>query len=212
MVLLDHGLYRQLNPAFIKDYANFWIALLNLNEKQLEKYTFQMFRHDERTNGNQIDYHRLFASMISGRSWDALFQDKVFHSPDRYWITSTLGLSGIANPRTRSEKMTMQRKAGTASFLAAIMLILQKCPRELLLVMKTNDLVRSIDLVLGGGQDQSHLIRNASQIGWSCLNHVITSFERDQLLCKQGDIGKDELKDYIFLFLKLVLLKAFLLL
>ena len=93
LVLLDHGLYRQLNPAFIKDYANFWIALLNLNEKQLEKYTFQMFRHDERTNGNQIDYHRLFASMISGRSWDALFQDKVFHSPDRYWITSTLGLS-----------------------------------------------------------------------------------------------------------------------
>jgi len=205
LVLLDHGLYRRLKSAFINDYAKFWISLLNLNEVQLEKYCFRMFRHDERTNGHHIDYHRLFASMVSGRSWDTLFQHEIYHKPNQSLITSTLGLSGIANTRTMTEKMTMQRKAGTTPFLAAIMLILAKCPRELLLVMKTNDLIRSIDLELGGGQDELRLMRNLSVIGHSCLEHVFYAS------CNQrSPPPKEELKDYSLLAFKLFLLDSIL--
>lgn len=203
LVLLDHGLYRKLNSSFITDYANFWISLLNCNEPQLEKYCFRMFRHDKRTNGQSIDYHRLFASMVSGRSWDSLFQHEIYHKPQQSLITSILGLSGIANTRTVTEKTTIQRKAGTSAFLTAIMLILSKCPRELLLVMKTNDLIRSIYLELGGGQDHWHLMRNLSVIGHACLEHVF------QASCRLNSLpAVEELKDYSFLLIKLVLLDA----
>ena len=36
IVLLDHGLYRALDPQFIKDFSHFWISLIKFDKKNLQ--------------------------------------------------------------------------------------------------------------------------------------------------------------------------------
>ena len=205
IVLLDHGLYRRLDKEFVNDYARFWISILNSDEKGIEKYCYRMFLHPERQNSfGNIHYHRLFASMISGRSWDTL-------SLSSNTISTTLQdttpskwklVPGIANPRSVNERMVVQRKAGTTPFLSAIALILQKCRRELLLVMKTNDLVRGIYSSIGAGSDRVCLVSLASDLGWSCLDYVW----RNEMLCDSDTEWYYEVGMYGLLSLKLLVL------
>ncbi|KAJ3306431.1 putative aarF domain-containing protein kinase 1 [Kappamyces sp. JEL0829] len=175
VVLLDHGLYRKLNETFISDYAWFWVSILNGNEKGMEEYCYRMFSHDKRSSDTGIDYHRLFASMISGRSWEALSSNS----------GSFLALNGITKIRDDKETNVVKTKAGTSKFLMAIALILQKCPRELLLVLKTNDLLRGIDSQLGVMKEEGHLVSLARDIGWSCWKYIVGSLDVYQLSWNQ---------------------------
>ncbi len=81
--------------------------------------------------------------------------------------------------RESKESNIVQEKAGTSRFLKAIELILQKCPRELLLVMKTNDLLRSIHNELSV-VNEGHLITMARNLGWNCLACIYRN-ERENL-------------------------------
>ncbi|KAL2915704.1 hypothetical protein HK105_204649 [Polyrhizophydium stewartii] len=157
IVLLDHGLYRTLSDAFRLDYAHFWDALIRANEPDIEHYAYRLFLHDERVSANGVEHHRLFASMVSGRSWEA--------------ITMANG-EGLTYARTDSEVNQVKKNAQMDRFLIAIADILAKLPRELLLLLKTNDLLRAIDSSLGVSSGRRHLVRMVSMMGWYCADAI----------------------------------------
>ncbi|TPX62339.1 hypothetical protein PhCBS80983_g00540 [Powellomyces hirtus] len=175
IVLLDHGLYRQLTDEFRLDYAHLWAAILSGNEAGILKYSYNLFTsgqpHDgTSTSKNGIDYHRLFASMLTGRSWDVISDSQ----------------QGIAQARTTHEFNVIKEKAGSGRFFYAIADILAKLPRELLLLLKTNDLLRAVDESLGvsGGDSMFHMLRTVATMGWYCAlaikRETIRQLVRDQ--------------------------------
>ncbi|KAI9094334.1 ABC1 family-domain-containing protein [Phlyctochytrium arcticum] len=159
IVLLDHGLYRQLTSEFRLDYAHLWSSILAGDEAGILLHSYRLFTHVpedavKTTSDSDIDYHRLFASMLTGRSWDVISTDK----------------GGIAQARTAHEYEVIKKKAETGKFFLAIADILSKLPRELLLLLKTNDLLRAVDEALGvsGAGATDHMLRTVSTMGWYC--------------------------------------------
>ncbi|KAJ3158162.1 putative aarF domain-containing protein kinase 1 [Geranomyces michiganensis] len=174
IVLLDHGLYRQLKPSFRLDYAHLWSAILAGDEAGILDYSYRLFTAGGRraadgveetdavtTTRDGIDYHRLFASMLTGRSWDVI--------SDRS--------GGLAQVRTEAEMGVIKKKAATGRFFVAIADILAKLPRELLLLLKTNDLLRAVDESLAvsgtaGGSSALHMMATVATMGWYCAKAI----------------------------------------
>ncbi|KAJ3038025.1 putative aarF domain-containing protein kinase 1 [Rhizophlyctis rosea] len=152
--LLDHGLYRTLSDSFRLDYARLWNALIAGDEPGIEHYSYRLFTQAERVSEGGIDHHRLFASMLTGRTWDV--------------ISKSSG-KDLTSARNVKELQTMQTNATSGRFFIAIVDVLAKLPRELLLLLKTNDLLRKVDDDLGvssGATD--HMLRMLATMGWYC--------------------------------------------
>ncbi|KND00699.1 atypical/ABC1/ABC1-B protein kinase [Spizellomyces punctatus DAOM BR117] len=162
IVLLDHGLYRQLPDEFRLDYAHLWTSILAGDEPGILMYSYRLFTHDKesrskRASEDGIDHHRLFASMLTGRSWEVISD------------ANKSGM-GIAQARTTHEFQVIRQKAASGRFFLAIADILSKLPRELLLLLKTNDLLRAVDESLGvsGSSASDHMLRTVATMGWYC--------------------------------------------
>lgn len=146
LVILDHGLYRTLSPRMKYNYASLWDALIRFNEVEIEDACYHLFIHQE-GRGKQkdgIDHHRLFASMLTGRPWAVL--------------ESTSNVGSLATSRSKLETDLVQSNLSQARFLIAMSEILAKLPREILLLLKTNDLLRAVDESLGVGSPISSAV------------------------------------------------------
>lgn len=121
--LLDHGLYRHLDEEFRAQYAKIWVALIAGDEKKIQQCSKYF--------GGDDDYYRLLSSIMTARSWDALSS------------------SAIHTQRTPEELKKIQENA--SKFAQRIAELLAKVPRPLLLLLKTNDLLRSVDQTLTDG-------------------------------------------------------------
>ncbi|XP_042895385.1 aarF domain-containing protein kinase 1 [Parasteatoda tepidariorum] len=120
IVLLDHGLYVDLTDQFRFQYSNMWLALMNADVKGVEYW------------GKKLgvgDLYGLFACMLTARSWTAV----------------TKGIE--KTEKTSEEKQEIRNNA--ANYLPEITTVLSRVPREMLLVLKTNDLLRGIEGSLG---------------------------------------------------------------
>lgn len=136
---MDHGLYRVIDSQLQSNYAHLWDSVIHFDEKALQKYSKLLLTKDPYTpwedpDKGMIHPHRLFASLLSGRSWETL------SSP-----------SSLASLRSRSEDSTVKHKLGTKVFLSAISNLLANVPRPVLLLLKTQDLLRAVDESLGVG-------------------------------------------------------------
>lgn len=153
MTSVDHGLYRTLDNSFRLDYARLWNALIAGDEPGIEHYSYRLFTQAERVSEGGIDHHRLFASMLTGRTWDVISK----------------GSEELSTARSAKEFKSMQNNATSGRFFVAIVDVLAKLPRELLLLLKTNDLLRAVDDGLGvstGATD--HMMRMLATMGWYC--------------------------------------------
>ncbi|KAJ3366360.1 putative aarF domain-containing protein kinase 1 [Allomyces arbusculus] len=115
IILLDHGLYRTLDKQFCHNYAWLWESLIRGDEDKIRYWSKQIA---------QVDTYELFACMITGRNWDT--------------ITS----GGVKTDRHTSELDEVTSSA--AFYFKEISSVLAQVPRPLLLVFKTNDLLRSV--------------------------------------------------------------------
>jgi hypothetical protein len=61
LVLLDHGLYRQIDDDFRREYAALWRALIFADKQGIK-------RHAECMNAGEA--YPLFAAMLTMRPWD----------------------------------------------------------------------------------------------------------------------------------------------
>ncbi|EDQ86515.1 uncharacterized protein MONBRDRAFT_33784 [Monosiga brevicollis MX1] len=119
IVLLDHGLYRELPETFRLEYCRLWRAIIEGDAAGIERHATTM---------NAGEYYPLFAAMLTYKPWDAV----VGRGSDR------LELSGSAR-----EKAEVRRNVG--KYLRQINALLARVPRDLLLLLKTNDCLHGLE-------------------------------------------------------------------
>ncbi|XP_058148918.1 aarF domain-containing protein kinase 1 isoform X2 [Dasypus novemcinctus] len=120
IILLDHGLYQVLTEEFRLDYCHLWQSLIQTDMKRVKKYS-------QRLGAGEL--YPLFACMLTARSWDS-----VNRGIDRVPVTAT-------------EDSEIRDNA--ANYLPQISQLLNHVPRQMLLIFKTNDLLRGIEASLG---------------------------------------------------------------
>jgi aarF domain-containing kinase len=123
VVLLDHGLYRALSEHTRVEYARLWREVLRGNEPGIREHADKL---------GAVGLHRIFASIITMRSWD----DITAATPD-----------SLAPPSTDRHKADIQRNA--KDYADEVQAVLRTIPRELLLVLKTHDCLRTVEAALG---------------------------------------------------------------
>ena len=128
LILLDHGLYREIDDAFRLEYAALWRSLIFGDAPGIK-------RHSESMNAG--DLYPLFAAMLTMRPWDSI-------------VKSQEGAGGIDRLRLEGsarEKQNLQVYA--MEYFQGISTLLGRIPSEMLLLLKTNDCLRAVDSALG---------------------------------------------------------------
>lgn len=118
IVLYDHGLYRDIPLGLRRSYAHLWLAVLNVDEEGMRKYAY------EAANVGDAEFP-LFASAITGRDYRVVKKS-------------------VAVARNPAEKQAIS-DAVKEGLLQNLVNMLGKIPRVILLILKTNDLTRSLD-------------------------------------------------------------------
>ncbi|XP_072932649.1 aarF domain-containing kinase 1 [Epargyreus clarus] len=119
--LLDHGLYAQLTEKFRYHYSKLWLSIIARNRDEMRIHAEEL--------GIEKELYGLFACMVTGRPWDVIMK----------------GID-ITKPSSE-EKSTFQNEL--PNFLHHVTQCLEHVDRQALLVLKTNDLIRSIEYALG---------------------------------------------------------------
>lgn len=146
IVLLDHGLYQVLTEDFRLDYCRLWQSLIWADMKKVKKYS-------QRLGAGEL--YPLFACMLTARSWDS--------------VTRGIGQA----PVTASEDLEIRNNA--ANYLPQISQLLNRVPRQMLLLFKTNDLLRGTEAALGTRASAS------SFLGMSrCCVRALATHERSR--------------------------------
>uniref|UniRef100_A0A8R1XMJ3 ABC1 domain-containing protein n=1 Tax=Onchocerca volvulus TaxID=6282 RepID=A0A8R1XMJ3_ONCVO len=135
IVLLDHGLYLTMESDFRIKYSKLWIALLKPDLNEVKKCAQSM---------GVGELYGLFACMVTNRSWNAISHG-IDKSPATYdeasYIYFILIIIYIDIKR--------EIKSYAATLIPEISQVLERMPRSMLLILKTNDLLRSIEYRLG---------------------------------------------------------------
>ncbi|KAI1332946.1 ABC1 family-domain-containing protein [Xylariaceae sp. FL0255] len=118
IIMYDHGLYRDIPAHLQRSYAKMWLAVIDGDMDAMKQHA-----HD--VAGITEAQFPLFASAITGRD---------------YGIVS----KNILENRSDEEKKTMG-DALQEGLLSDLVTMLGQVPRIILLILKTNDLTRSLD-------------------------------------------------------------------
>ncbi|KAB8216832.1 ABC1 family-domain-containing protein [Aspergillus novoparasiticus] len=119
IILYDHGLYRDIPRDLRRNYAKLWLAVIEADEAHMREYS-------RKVAGITDEQFPLFASAITGRDYTKLTK------------------KNIATTRTAAEKESMSGALGEG-MLQQLVELLGQVPRIILLILKTNDLTRSLD-------------------------------------------------------------------
>lgn len=120
VILYDHGLYREIPLPLRRSYAKMWLAVIDGDMDRMKKYSKEVA-------GITDAEFPLFASAITGRD---------------YSVVS--GEGSVLNTRSPSEQKTMSG-ALQEGLIVDLVQLLSRVPRIILLILKTNDLTRSLD-------------------------------------------------------------------
>lgn len=120
VILYDHGLYRDIELPLRRSYAKMWLAVIDGDMDRMKKYAHEVAGIEDK------DFP-LFASAITGRD---------------YSIISNSG--SILETRTADEEKNMT-DALQEGLIVNLVQLLSRVPRIILLILKTNDLTRSLD-------------------------------------------------------------------
>lgn len=109
-----------MTPEFRYEYSKLWMSILDFDRKAMKEHSINL--------GIKGDFYGLFACMVTGRPWESL-------------------MSGVSRTQqTKEEKEKLQ--SNTQLVLPHISDILDQVDRQMLLVLKTNDLIRGIESTL----------------------------------------------------------------
>ncbi|GAA82597.1 ubiquinone biosynthesis protein [Aspergillus luchuensis IFO 4308] len=119
IILYDHGLYRDIDKDLRRNYAKLWLAVIESDLPRMREYA-------RKVAGITDEQFPLFASAITGRDYMVL-QKK-----------------DIVSARTSAERESMSGSLADG-LLQQLVELLGQVPRIILLILKTNDLTRSLD-------------------------------------------------------------------
>ncbi|KAJ2040679.1 hypothetical protein GGI08_001899 [Coemansia sp. S2] len=143
LVLLDHGLYRHLSPRFRYEYAEMWHALMKGDTEKIKHWSRQL---------SGTDLYILFSIILTGQNWSAI---------------EAKSLAKSTAPAHFSVGSMMKEHP---DILRQITDVLSSVPPVLLLVLKTNDLLRMVDQKLFA--DQPLAVQQHAQLRtWMRISH-----------------------------------------
>ncbi|KAF0852782.1 mitochondrial ubiquinone biosynthesis ABC1 superfamily member ubiquinone biosynthesis protein UbiB [Andalucia godoyi] len=120
LVLLDHGLYRQLDDDFRLEYANLWLNLLLKDKSGVRDSAVRL--------GVKESLYPLLATMMTSRHWEQA--PVAFHQ------------------KASASERDALKNIGSAE-IAQMTNVLSSVPSQMLLLFKCNDLMRSVQMDLG---------------------------------------------------------------
>lgn len=121
IILLDHGLYVELSNDLRLNYAQLWLALMKPDMNEVERISKRM---------GLLKYFQIFACILTSRPWRILESRK-----------------GIARTKI-GDAEGVELGQNASAFIDEISIVLDSIPRQMLLILKTNDLLRAISLRL----------------------------------------------------------------
>jgi len=130
IVLLDHGLYQTINDEFRYHYALLWRSLINGDLSNIRVAARYL---------NVEDMFPLLSAMVSGRSWQSVKQ----------------GL-GKTKSMSKTEEEIIQEEI--SYWINEMSTVLENVPKEMILIFKTNDLLRGLESTLGCRSDANSFI------------------------------------------------------
>ncbi|XP_028409857.1 uncharacterized aarF domain-containing protein kinase 1-like isoform X2 [Dendronephthya gigantea] len=116
IVLLDHGLYHEITDDFRINYCKLWQSIISADLEGIKAYSEKM---------DVGEFYGIFACMLSARTWNTV-------------------ISGMKQTPFSQNEME-ELRSSVAMYLSDISNVLNRVPRQLLLILKTNDLLRGID-------------------------------------------------------------------
>lgn len=119
VILYDHGLYRYIPTKIRLAYAHLWLSLIDKDEAGMRKWAYEFA-------GINDDNFRIFAAAITGRDTDA-------------------ALKNVVTARDPAETEKMAKAIQEEGLVGDIMRMLRSMPNVVLLILKTNDLIRYLD-------------------------------------------------------------------
>ncbi|KAI5778240.1 ABC1 family-domain-containing protein [Geopyxis carbonaria] len=133
IILYDHGLYRDIPQDLRRSYAKLWLAVIDSDLDKMKRYAHEVA-------GVTDEQFPLFASAITGRDYTVLTKS-------------------VTTPRSEEEKREIST-AMTKGMLAQLIQLLADVPSTILLILKTNDLTRSLEenLETGRGPERTFMI------------------------------------------------------
>ncbi|KAJ0979617.1 hypothetical protein J5N97_015091 [Dioscorea zingiberensis] len=175
LILLDHGLYKELDFETRTNYAALWRALIFADANGIKENSAKL--------GAGEDLYALFAGVLTMKPWNRVIDPAVDH----------LVLEGNDGERSELQFYASQ-------YFPQISELLRRLPRVILLMLKTNDCIRAINysLVQGSSPDTFLIIGRVSSkvvvetkrnLQKSYLSCLIIWFEdmllEGRLLCMQ---------------------------
>lgn len=153
IILYDHGLYRDIPTDLRRSYAKLWLAVIDGNENRMRRYANEVA-------GITDEQFPLFASAITGRDFTALQRGVAVPRDDEEKKQITQGLFTLEPEARAGKDINVQGVAMTEGLLAQLIQLLANVPPVILLILKTNDLTRSLDenLQTGRGPERTFLI------------------------------------------------------
>lgn len=120
LILLDHGLYKELDFQTRTNYASLWKALVFADANAIKEYSKKL--------GAGEDLYALFAGVLTMRPWDRVVDSSMDH----------LVIQG-----NESDRLELQMYA--SQYFHQISELLRRLPRVILLMLKTNDCLRAVN-------------------------------------------------------------------
>lgn len=146
VVLLDHGLYFDIDKELRANYGRFWLSLISRSSPEVQKQR----RHYAKLIANiDEDLYPILESAITGRSGLEGSDDKNPHGVKGRKRASSILDSDTGTNMSVEEvehiRKTVMEKEG---LFTSILDLLRRVPRRMLMVLKLNDLTRSLDASL----------------------------------------------------------------
>lgn len=135
IILYDHGLYRTIPNQMKVDYAKFWLALIDKKQNEMKVYGKKFAKIDDKQ-------FPIFAAAITGRDFE--------HAMN----------GDLESERNENEINNMKVAMLEDGMVLNLMSLLATVPKIVLLILKTNDLVRHLDACLQNplGQERTFVI------------------------------------------------------
>ncbi|PON86614.1 Protein kinase [Trema orientale] len=120
LILLDHGLYKELDFETRTNYAALWKGLIFSDAKAIKENSVKL--------GAGEDLYALFAGILTMRPWNRVIDPAVDH----------LVIQGGDSDRSELQMYASQ-------YFPQISELLRRLPRVILLMLKTNDCLRAVN-------------------------------------------------------------------
>ncbi|EPQ57523.1 ABC1-domain-containing protein [Gloeophyllum trabeum ATCC 11539] len=144
IVLLDHGLYFDLDTALRINYSKFWLSLI----KSASPETIAERRQYAQLFGNiGPDLYPVFEAAITGRA-TLKGQDERDAGKEQNAFKRASSMLDISPPSEEEMDAIREAVINNEGILLSVFDVLRRVPRRVLMVLKLNDLTRNLDHAL----------------------------------------------------------------